>query len=106
VSVSVDGGCDSEARGLRGAEEAKARTGEFSDGLTEDAPNAVWGADFKGWFRLSTGAKGYPLTVSDGYSRYLLCCDALAHPDPPLHENPSRGESEGLLSRAADEEVR
>jgi transposase InsO family protein len=59
-----------------------ARTGEFSDGLTaQDSPNAVWGADFKGWFRLSTGAKCYPLTVSDGYSRYLLCCDALAHPD-------------------------
>lgn len=60
----------------------QARTGEFSDGLTaQDSPNAVWGADFKGWFRLSTGAKCYPLTVSDGYSRYLLCCDALAHPD-------------------------
>jgi transposase InsO family protein len=60
----------------------KARTGEYSDGLTaQDAPNAVWGADFKGWFRLSTGAKCYPLTVSDGFSRYLLCCDALAHPD-------------------------
>jgi putative transposase len=58
------------------------RTGEYSDGLTaQDAPNAVWGADFKGWFKLSTGAKCYPLTVSDGYSRYLLGCDALAHPD-------------------------
>jgi hypothetical protein len=58
------------------------RTGEYSDGLsTQDSPNAVWGADFKGWFKLSTGAKCYPLTVSDGYSRYLLRCDALAHPD-------------------------
>jgi len=58
------------------------RTGEYSDGLSaQDSPNAVWGADFKGWFKLSTGAKCYPLTVSDGYSRYLLRCDALAHPD-------------------------
>jgi putative transposase len=58
------------------------RTGEYSDGLSaQDSPNAVWGADFKGWFRLSTGAKCYPLTVSDGFSRYLLRCDALAHPD-------------------------
>jgi transposase InsO family protein len=60
----------------------KERAGEYSDGLTaQDAPNAVWGADFKGWFKLRTGAKCYPLTVSDGYSRYLLRCDALAHPD-------------------------
>jgi putative transposase len=34
------------------------RTGEYSDGLSaQDSPNAVWGADFKGWFKLSTGAK-------------------------------------------------
>lgn len=60
----------------------KERTGEYCDGLAaQDAPNAVWAADFKGWFKLLTGAKCYPLTVSDGYSRYLLRCDALAHPD-------------------------
>ena len=58
------------------------RTGEYSDGLSaQNSPNAVWGADFKGLFKLSTGAKCYPLTVSDGYSRYLLRCDALVHPD-------------------------
>lgn len=40
---------------------ARGRTGEYSDGLSaQDSPNAVWGADFKGWFKLSTGAKGYP----------------------------------------------
>ena len=60
----------------------RARVGEYSEGLTaQNAPNAVWGADFKGWFRLTTGMKCYPLTVSDGYSRYLLGCVALAHPD-------------------------
>jgi hypothetical protein len=41
----------------------------------------VWAVDFKGWFRLATGLKCYPLTVSDGYSRYLLGCQALEHPD-------------------------
>ena len=63
-------------------EDGQERTGEYSDGLSaQDSPNAVWVGDFKGWFKLSTGAKCYPLTVSDGYSRYLRRCDALAHPD-------------------------
>jgi len=58
------------------------RAGDYSDGLAaQDAPNAVWAADFKGWFRLKTGKKCYPLTVSDGFSRYLLRCEALEHPD-------------------------
>lgn len=42
-----------------------------------DAPNAVWTADFKGEFKLGTGAYCYPLTVADGYSRMLLRCQAL-----------------------------
>lgn len=58
------------------------RPGDYSSPLaSQDRPNAVWAVDFKGWFRLATGAKCYPLTVSDGYSRYLLGCDALDHPD-------------------------
>jgi transposase InsO family protein len=44
------------------------------------APNAVWTADFKGHFALSTGARCHPLTIVDGFSRYLLACQALAHP--------------------------
>lgn len=39
--------------------------------------NQVWCADFKGWFRTADGQKCTPLTVSDGYSRYLLCCHGL-----------------------------
>lgn len=47
-------------------------------GMTEPAmPNAVWTADFKGEFRLGTGAYCYPLTVQDAYSRFLLGCRAL-----------------------------
>jgi putative transposase len=45
------------------------------------APNAVWSADFKGWFRTGDGRRCDPLTVSDGYSRYLLACQAVARPD-------------------------
>ena len=39
--------------------------------------NAVWCADFKGWFRTGDGTKCTPLTISDGYSRYLLRCQGL-----------------------------
>jgi len=40
-------------------------------------PNDVWCADFKGQFKTGDGVYCYPLTVTDGYSRYLLCCQAL-----------------------------
>src|SRR5262245_29370590 len=39
--------------------------------------NQVWSADFKGWFRTGNGQKCTPLTISDGHSRYLLCCQGL-----------------------------
>jgi putative transposase len=42
------------------------------------APNEVWCVDFKGWFRTGDGATCYPLTVTDAFSRYLLCCRAIA----------------------------
>ncbi len=41
-------------------------------------PNGVWCADFKGQFKTRDGVYCYPLTVTDGYSRYLLCCQGLA----------------------------
>jgi putative transposase len=41
-----------------------------------DKPNAVWGMDFKGWFRLGDGTRCDPLTITDAFSRYLLCCKA------------------------------
>jgi transposase InsO family protein len=46
-----------------------------------DRPNAVWCADFKGWFRTQDGQRCDPLTISDAYSRMLLCCQGLAKPD-------------------------
>jgi len=41
------------------------------------APNEVWTADFKGEFRMGNGIYCYPLTVVDGFSRYLLGCQGL-----------------------------
>jgi putative transposase len=40
-------------------------------------PNEVWTTDFKGEFRTGDGAYCYPLTLRDGFSRYVLRCDAL-----------------------------
>jgi putative transposase len=41
---------------------------------TAQAPNDVWCADFKGWFRTGDGTRCDPLTVTDACSRYVLCC--------------------------------
>jgi len=45
--------------------------------IKADGPGAVWTADFKGEFRLRSGAYCYPLTIQDAYSRYLVACEAL-----------------------------
>lgn len=55
-----------------------ARGGRF------DAPNETWCADFKGWFRVGDGRRCDPLTVTDGHSRFLLCCKAV---DKPTYEH-------------------
>jgi len=44
------------------------------------APNELWSADFKGQFRTGDGRYCYPLTISDAYSRFLLCCRGLHQP--------------------------
>ena len=41
------------------------------------APNVIWTADYKGQFRLGDATYCFPLTVQDGFSRYLLGCRAL-----------------------------
>jgi putative transposase len=40
-------------------------------------PNQEWDADFKGQFRLGSGAYCYPLTITEAFSRYLLEVRAL-----------------------------
>lgn len=42
-----------------------------------ERPNDLWGADFKGEFKLGNGRYCYPLTVTDHASRFLLMCEAL-----------------------------
>jgi transposase InsO family protein len=42
------------------------------------AANHVWAVDYKGWFRVGTGHRCEPLTITDGWSRYLVRCEA--HP--------------------------
>jgi putative transposase len=44
-------------------------------------PNEQWSADFKGWFRTRDGQRCDPLTISDGYSRFLLQCRVVERPD-------------------------
>lgn len=65
--------------GLAGPRRKRSRTpiyvGPLAKGL---APNDVWAADFKGWFRTKDGARIDPLTVTDLASRYLLHCRAVA----------------------------
>jgi transposase InsO family protein len=40
------------------------------------AANEVWTTDFKGEFRTGDGVYCYPLTLRDGFSRFVLRCDA------------------------------
>jgi len=46
-----------------------------------DGPNAVWCADFKGWVRTGDGSRCDPMTISDAFSRMLLCCQILPKTD-------------------------
>lgn len=46
-------------------------------------PNEVWSADFKGEFRMGNGKLNYPLTITDSFSRYLLCCQGLTSTSHP-----------------------
>lgn len=43
------------------------------------AANQVWTTDFKGEFRTGDGVYCYPLTLRDGFSRFVLGCDGLVH---------------------------
>ena len=45
--------------------------------MKAEGPNDLMMTDFKGHFRLRNGSYCYPLTIVDGFSRYILACDAL-----------------------------
>ena len=70
-----------QRHGLTAPRKKKRRATPSSAPLAHaDEANAVWSIDFKGWFRTRDGKPCYPLTISDGFSRYLLRCQALAEP--------------------------
>jgi transposase InsO family protein len=48
------------------------------------APNDVWTADFKGWFRTRDGQRVDPLTVRDLFSRFILGIRLLCHRHEPV----------------------
>jgi len=49
------------------------RLGELT---TPQHANHVWGVDHKGWVRLGDGSRVEPLTMTDGFSRYLISLSA------------------------------
>jgi transposase InsO family protein len=58
-----------------------------------EAANQVWCADFKGWFRCGDGSRCDPFTLTDGYSRFLLRCQAV----PAMSEASVRGVMEAAF---------
>ena len=64
--------CRKRRRSSRRASEPLAHAG---------ASNAVWCADYKGWFRTGDGTRIDPLTISDAYSRFLFRCQAVQDAD-------------------------
>jgi putative transposase len=44
------------------------------------AANEIWTTDFKGQFRTGDARWCYPLTIVDGFSRYLIACRGLGAP--------------------------
>jgi transposase InsO family protein len=69
-------------RGLSRAPRRRARTPVYEGPFSNcTAPNQVWCADFKGWFRTGDQKRCHPLTLSDAHSRYLLRCEALLRTD-------------------------
>ena len=68
--------------GLIVARRKRQRTPPYTQPLAHaQAPNQVWCADFKGWFRCQDGERCDPLTITDAYSRYLLRCRVVGKTD-------------------------
>jgi transposase InsO family protein len=59
--------------GLTGSRRRRRRAPPTLGGLTvPEAPNMQWAVDYKGWVRLGDGSRCEPLTITDGFSRYLI----------------------------------
>lgn len=67
--------------GLVKARRKRRRTPAYTQPfVTMSEPNAVWSVDFKGQFHTADERLCYPLTLSDGFSRYLITCQGLGAP--------------------------
>ena len=51
--------------------------GRLTAPVKAERPNQVWTIDFKGWWYTRNKSRFEPLTIRDGYSRYVLCAQAL-----------------------------
>lgn len=51
--------------------------GRLTTPVKPERPNQVWTIDFKGWWYTRNRSRFEPLTIRDGYSRYVLCAQAL-----------------------------
>lgn len=67
-----------QREGLSHPRKIRRRTAPQSEPLADyDGVNSIWCIDFKGHFRLGNGQRCDALTLSDGYSRYLLKCQGM-----------------------------
>ena len=68
-----------DARGLVKRRQQRRQTPPYPEPLSAcEAPNEVWSADYKGQFKTGDGQYCYPLTLTDGCSRFVLGCQGLA----------------------------
>jgi transposase InsO family protein len=51
---------------------------EAAPSVHPEACNDVWTVDFKGWWRVRNGQRCEPLTVRDGFSRYILAIKVMS----------------------------
>jgi transposase InsO family protein len=70
-----------KARGLVAPRSRRSRHAHVASPLAPiTAANQTWTTDFKGHFRTGDGIYCYPLTLRDGFSRFVLCCQAVGGP--------------------------
>jgi putative transposase len=51
--------------------------GRLTTPVKPERPNQIWTIDFKGWWYTRNRIRFEPLTIRDGFSRYVLCAQAL-----------------------------
>lgn len=64
--------------GLIKERKRRAKTPPYTKPFAEvKAPNQLWCIDFKGHFKTQDGTTIYPLTITDAFSRFILCCEPM-----------------------------